>query len=183
MTVGAGTIEETFPDLSPMPANQRQYSDIECKYYGCYVGDAYSYDERYFFTFPTATCTFSQLSTSKDKMSCDLTFDILLCSCTALTTANILPSSSTFGGHKSEYDHNGVTLSESLHHSISHSHSTGPGLSHTSRPDLFSTSSVVKQISAALLTSNVESITRYSDKTTLSISYDVNVTNHSSSSG
>ena len=34
---------------------------------------------------------------------------------TAVTTANILPSSSTFEGHKSEYDHNGVLPSDSLH--------------------------------------------------------------------
>ena len=71
MTVEAGTIEETFPDLSPMPANQLQHSDIVCEYYGCYLSDAYSYDERYYFTFPAATCTFSQLSTSKDNMSCN----------------------------------------------------------------------------------------------------------------
>ena len=103
---------------------------------------------------------------------------------TAITTANILPSSSTFEGHKSEYDYNGVSPSDSSHRSISHSHSTGPGLSHTSRLDLFSTSSVVKQISAALLTSNFKSMTIYSDKTTPSISFsDVNLTNHSSSSG
>ena len=49
-------------DVTPVPSLQHLLeSDIECHYFGCYAGARFAYDNNYFFTFSTATCTFSQI--------------------------------------------------------------------------------------------------------------------------
>ena len=45
-------------DVTPVPSLQGV--EIECHYSGCYVGHPWYYDDHYYFTFSTATCTFSK---------------------------------------------------------------------------------------------------------------------------